>query len=194
MKRMVQKGVLSLLVLAMVISPALAVSSFPDVAEDAEYSEAVEYLRETGIMCGDDKGNFNPDKTVTRAEMVTIICNMLGETEGLAVSSTFDDVPKTHWANKYITKAVALGFISGYGNGKFGPNDTVTYEQAITMLVRAIGQYSAANDAGGYPNGFIYVANKSGYLDGISANKGDQMRRLQIAAICYNIIMGGTEI
>ncbi len=193
MKRMVQKGVLSLLVLAMVISPALAASSFPDVAENAEYSEAVEYLKGTGIMCGDDKGNFNPDKTVTRAEMVTIICNMLGETENLAVSNTFYDVSTAHWANRYITKAIDLGFISGYGNGKFGPDDTVTYEQAITMLVRAIGQYSAANEAGGYPNGFIYVADEHGYLNGISANKGDRMTRQQIATICYNIIMGGTE-
>lgn len=193
MKRMVQKGVLSLLVLAMAVSPALAASSFPDVAENAEYSEAVEYLKGTGIMCGDDKGNFNPDKTVTRAEMVTIICNMLGETENLAVSNTFYDVSTAHWANRYITKAIDLGFISGYGNGKFGPDDTVTYEQAITMLVRAIGQYSAANEAGGYPNGFIYVADEHGYLNGISANKGDRMTRQQIATICYNIIMGGTE-
>lgn len=193
MKRIFQKGASALLALALAVSPALAASSFPDVAENAEYSEAVEYLKGTGIMCGDDKGNFNPDKTVTRAEMVTIICNMLGETENLAVSNKFYDVATTHWANRYIAKAIDLGFISGYGNGKFGPDDTVTYEQAITMLVRAMGQYSAADEAGGYPNGFIYVANERGYLIGISANKGDQMKRQQIATICYNIIMGGTE-
>lgn len=71
-------------------------SVFPDVADDAPYAEAAEYLNDVGIMQGDEKGNFNPDKTVTRAEMAALICRMLGETENLAKANTFTDVPVSH--------------------------------------------------------------------------------------------------
>lgn len=187
MKRMVQKGVLSLLVLAMVISPALAVSSFPDVSEDATYSEAMAYLKETGIMCGDDKGNFNPDKTVTRAEMAVILCNMLGEAENLtADGSVFTDVPANHWANPYVVRVADLGLVTGYGNGRFGPADTVTYEQALTMLINSYGGGDAAKEQGGYPDGYIKTASDSGLSQNVFAQKGDALMRWQVAMILYN--------
>lgn len=112
-----------LLVGAMVICPARAASVFPDVDEDAEYAAAVIFLNELGIMQGDENGNFNPDKTLSRAEMAIILCRMLNETENLATANTFVDVPASHWANKYIAKVDALGIMSGYGNGQFGPSD-----------------------------------------------------------------------
>lgn len=139
-----------LLVVGVLTCPALATSSFPDVADDAAYGEAVEYLNDVGIMQGDTQGNFNPDKAVSRAEMATILCRMLGETEDLEKNDTlFSDVPASHWANSYIAKASELGIINGYGNGKFGPNDTVTYEQAITMVIQATGGASEAQEMGG---------------------------------------------
>lgn len=186
MRKKLRYLVAGVLIGGILICPALAVSSFPDVDESADYAEAVEYLKDVGIMRGDDKGNFNPNQTVTRAEMATIICNMLGETEGLSVSDTFSDVPATHWANKYITKAFELGFVSGYGNGQFGPNDTVTYEQAITMIIRAGGLESYASDAGGYPDGYISVANDKGLSGSFNAHIGDVMVRWQIADIVFS--------
>lgn len=170
----------------MLICPAFAASSFPDVDENAEYAEAVEYLKDAGIMNGDDQGNFNPNKTVTRAEMATIICNMLGETENLAVSNTFSDVPTTHWANKYITRAAELNFVSGYGNGNFGPDDTVTYEQAVTMVVSAGYGAEESQAAGGYPDGFLHMAEIYGLLEGISIKNGTLLTRAQTAMIVYN--------
>ena len=73
MKRIFQKGASALLALALAVSPALAASSFPDVAENAAYAQAVDYVSQAGIMVGDDKGNFAPEKTVTRAEMATML-------------------------------------------------------------------------------------------------------------------------
>lgn len=113
MKKKLRRLIAGILVGGTLICPVFAAPLFPDVDENAEYAEAVAYLKDVGIMRGDDKGNFNPNKTVTRAEMATIVCNMLGETEGLTVSEAFSDVPTTHWANKYIAKAEELGIISG---------------------------------------------------------------------------------
>lgn len=171
---------------AILICPAMAASSFPDVDEYAPYAEAVEYLKERNIMVGDNHGNFNPNKTVTRAEMATIVCRMLGETENLTISNTFTDVPNTHWANKYIAKAAELSIVSGYGNGKFGPNDMVTYEQAVTMVVRALGGAEFAADAGGYPNGFMSVAQTYGFVNDVQAEMGEPLSRADIAIILFN--------
>ena len=79
------------------------------------------------------------------------------------------------------------GIINGYGNGKFGPSDTVTYEQAIKMLMAGIGYGDAAVDAGGYPNGYISVADNYGLLDGVENTFGTVITRANIAVLVANI-------
>ena len=179
----------STLVLSLLKCPAFASSTFPDVDASEEYTEAVEYLNSIGIMVGDDQGNFNPDKPVSRAEMATIICRLLGETENLPTSTQFSDVPTTHWANKYVSKAAELGIVNGYGNGKFGPSDTVKYEEALTMVVRAVGLENEAIKVGGYPNGYIEIACEYGYTNWISAEKGDLLIRWQVAIVLHNVLV-----
>lgn len=188
MKHNFQCTLACLLALTLLICPAMAVSPFPDVSENADYAEAVKYLKDIGIMSGDDKGNFNPDKTVTRAEMATLVCRMLGETENLTVSSVFSDVPTTHWANKYVSKAAELGIVGGYGNGKFGPEDTVTFEQVVTMLIRAMNMDELAIASGGYPNGYLLVAREQGMTEGVYFQNTDILNRASVAIILYNTL------
>lgn len=150
MKVKIQHILASVLALFLLVCPALAASSFPDVDENAAYVEAAEFLCDLGVMEGDDQGNFNPNKCVTRAEMAAILCRMLGEDITEAKSGiSFTDVPESHWANAYISKAAELGIVEGDGNGVFGPSDAVTYEQAITMVIRAIGLSEDATALGG---------------------------------------------
>lgn len=186
MKHKLQHTLVCLLVLTLLICPALAASPFPDVDENASYAEAAEYLKEIGIMIGNEKGNFNPNKSVTRAEMAAIICRMLGETENLAVSGAFSDVPVSHWANTYITKVEELGIVTGYGNGRFGPTNKVTFEQALTMVVRTAGLNGMAVEYGGYPDGYIKIAEEAGFLHHISAGKGDPLNRSDVALLIFN--------
>ena len=186
MKLKIRHLLAGVLVGAVLICPATAASPFPDVDEYAPYAEAAEYVKEQGIMVGDDHGNFNPSQTVTRAEVATIVCRMLGQTENLSVSNTFTDVPVSHWANKYIAKAEELEIVGGYGNGKFGPSDMVTYEQAVTMVVRALGGAELAADAGGYPDGFMSVAQTYGFLIDVQAEVGEPLSRADIAIIIFN--------
>lgn len=182
LRSIIAAGLMALM-LAVPFQTALA---FCDVSENASYAEAVEYLNNIGVMQGDTNGNFNPDKPVSRAEMAAIVCRVLGETENLTTSSTFTDVPASHWANGYVTKAASLGIIGGYGNGNFGPTDNVTYEQAVTMIVRAtVGEDDAIN-RGGYPDGFIAVAEESNLLDTIIVQKGKPLSRAGVATILYN--------
>lgn len=160
---------------------------FPDVDENAAYAEAAEYLNEAGIMQGDTQGNFNPDNTVTRAQMAAIVCRMLGETEGFTTDGNrFTDVPDSYWANEYIVRAAELGIIGGYQDGSFKPGNTVTYEQALAMIVRAMDLESDALAAGGYSAGYISIAEEYGFIYRLSANSGELMSRGQIAILVYN--------
>lgn len=176
----------ALLALMLCVGTASA-GAFPDVDDTADYAEAVDYLADIGIFTGDENGNFNPDKTVTRAEMAVIVCKMLGETDDLTRSDTFTDVPYDHWANPYIARAAELGFISGYGDGKFGPGDQVLYEQAVTMVIRAIGLEDEAQEYGGYPNGYLSVAENYEITKSVYANVGTELSRAKVAIILYNI-------
>lgn len=185
MKNKIQRIVASLLAVWLLTCPALA-TSFPDVDDYLDYAVAVDYVSELGIMVGDNQGNFNPNKTVTRAEMATIICRMLGETENLPSSTAFTDVPTGHWANAYVGKAAELGIVNGYGGGKFGPSDPVTYEQAVTMIVRAIGDGEVATEHGGYPTGFLAVAKERGLVENIQVASGEAISRSDIAMILFN--------
>ena len=179
---------LSLILTAgMFVTPAFAGSVFPDVSDSADYAKLT---KEMGIFAGDNKGNFNPDKGITRAECAVVVYRLLGETADAATMTTnaFTDVPKSHWANGYIAWAYSKGFISGYGNGKFGPSDMVTYEQAITMLMAGIDYGSAAVDAGGYPYGYISVAERYGFLAGVEDTFGSAITRANIAVLLANIV------
>lgn len=185
MRRKIQCLLVGLLVSGFLIYPAFAESSFPDVDEYLEYAEAVEYVNKLGIMVGDEHGNFNPYSTVTRAEMATIVCRMLDEADNLPSSTAFTDVPVGHWANAYVGRAAELGIVSGYGGGIFGPSDNVTYEQAVTMIVRAIGGGEAATKYGGYPDGFLTVAAEAELTAAIHSEKGEYLSRADIAMILY---------
>lgn len=185
MKIKIQSILASLLAVSLLTCSASAMT-FPDVNNNSPYATAIQYVSEIGIMVGDNQGNFNPDKIVNRAEMATIVCRVLGQNENLSKSNIFTDVPMEHWANANIAKASELGIVGGYGNGKYGPGDSVTFEQAVTMVVRAINEEKTAVAYGGYPNGYIRVADESNLLNGIQATQGQGLSRGAVAMLLYN--------
>ena len=180
-----------MLTAGMLATTAFAGSVFPDVSDDADYAWAAELTKDMGVFAGDSNGNFNPNQGITRAQFAAVVCRFLGGDEDAKnmKTSVFTDVPTSHWANGYIAWAYGKGIISGYGNGKFGPSDTVTYEQAIKMLMGGIGYGDAAVDAGGYPNGYITVADNYGFLRGVENTFGNMITRANIAVLVSNIIV-----
>lgn len=166
------------------------ISPFPDVPDNASYAEAVRTLYEMGIFSGDENGNFNPDKTITRAEAAKVICLLVGVgDEALAMKNqVFSDVPSSHWAVGYVAKASELGIVNGIGDGKFGPSNPLTYEQIVTMLVRAWGYENLAAGSGGYPEGYLLAGSELGITSGVSVKRGDPAPRKIVAVLSYNIM------
>lgn len=108
---------------------------FIDVKDNAWYAQAVQYVYENGLMAGVSSTTFSPNSTTTRGQLVTILYRAEG---GPEVNETvkFNDVPSGKWYSKAVSWASENGIVSGYGNGQFGPNDSVTREQMVTILRR----------------------------------------------------------
>lgn len=114
-------------------------SVFSDVSKDSWYCAAVQYVYDRKIMCGTSSTKFEPNKTTDRATAVMVLYNLSKYDSGkfgltASKSVSFSDVPSGKWYTDAVKWAAGTGIVSGYSNGKFGPNDSVTREQFAVML------------------------------------------------------------
>lgn len=110
-------------------------ASFADVSSDDWFFEAVEYTAQNNLIAGNEKGEFMPNTSLTRAMAVTILYRCRGE--AVSASSTgFSDVDKNDWFAEAVSWASEKGIVSGVGNGRFAPNDAITREQLAAILYR----------------------------------------------------------
>lgn len=185
------KSMVAFLVVAAMLFASFTTFAYNDVAADADYAAAVEVLSALEILKGDDKGNFNPDNTITRAEAAAVIVRTLGWEEaakGAAGATQFTDVAADHWGSGYINMAAQAGIIAGHGDGTFGPEDPVTYEQIVKMLVCALGYEPKALTKGAYPTGYLITANEAKLTAGVSGAAGQEAARKVVAQLTFNAL------
>ncbi len=129
------------LVLCLAMMAGLCVFASADFKDQdkIENEEAVAVLTGIGVINGDDKGNFNPEGTLTRAEATVIITKLLDAADIKVTTEAFEDVTADFWGMPYIAYCVGEGIVAGYGDGTFGPNDKLTGYQWATLLLRALG-------------------------------------------------------
>jgi hypothetical protein len=115
-------------------------TTIKDINTSSSYARAaIEYLATQNVISGDQKGNFNPQQSVTRAEMVALMAKALKlDTSNIPASATFKDVPSYNWAFKYVEAAYREGIITGSSATEFKPNDKITREQMAVIFVRAL--------------------------------------------------------
>ena len=182
------------------------VKGFADLAQ-AEWSrEAVEYLEKAGVISGKSANSFAPNDAVTREEGAKIIVaafGLLGDAE-----CDFADVSKDRWSYAYIAAAVKHGIINGYGES-FGATDTMTREQAATIIYRAAEKI--ALEVSGEKSEFADDEHASDWsrdaiahlaADGVIKGMGDgtfapkaTLTRAQLAQLVYNVLVtiGGVK-
>ena len=148
-------------------------------------------LNTLGIINGYPDGTFKPDNTITRAEFAAIVARAF-KLEDKPVTTEFTDVPSTHWATGNIGAAYAAGIINGYGDGTFGPEDPIKEEQAVKMVVAALGYSDDAVAKGGYPMGYIKVGNEKYISRGLNVHTGEEATRGLVAQIMMYAM--GSEI
>ena len=174
--------------------------SLPNKSDKEELSKTYEMgiLNENGIIVGDPDGDLREDDEITRAEFAAVLCRAMGcedetENDNLKQKNYFPDVPAEHWAAGYVNFAYENGAISGFPDGNFYPEEKVTNEQVIKMLIGAWGYSDEAEKNGGYPNGYMKVAKEHGVLDTIEFNYKNASKRWVASVFVYGVLSMPTE-
>ena len=173
--------------LALVLILALSAPAFAAGSEN----KAVQTVRALGIMIGDDKGNMNLSEPVTRAQFakMMVAASAYKDTigEGGSGFSLFRDVKSSHWASEYIRLAVQEGWVVGYTDGSFRPDNPVKLEEACTALERMLG-YDSSMLAGSWPAAQLTKATALGLRDDLTCVRGQALTRSDCATLFYNLL------
>ena len=178
---------LSALLLALALALPLGMVQAGAVSE----STAIEAVQALGIITGDESGNLDLTDPVTRAEFVTMMTaassykDSIGEGSGV---SLFKDVKSDHWASEYIKLAVEQGWMSGYVDGTFRPDNQITLEEACTALLKMLG-YDSSTLAGSYPSAQLSKASSVGLRDDVDAVQGEALTRQDCVMLFYNLLV-----
>ncbi len=182
---------------AAILVSGISTASFATISGDVmgtDYEEAAKVLGAFEIMVGDaGTGMFRPNDPIKRSEVTKVAVALKG-LSSVANSSTqtkFPDVEKGHWATGYINVGTTEGLIIGDDTGRFRPDDNITYSEAITILVRALGYEPQAQSKGGFPTGYLVSGNSMGLTTGVAVAQARSSRpvsRGQIAQLAYNAL------
>ena len=186
---------LAAIVLTMIMTTLASISGFAMVPSDAvgsKHEEAIETLGALDIMVGDaESGLFRPDANIRRSEFAKVAVEAMGLGE-LAKSSMgktkYPDVVENHWASGYINIATQQGVVIGDDAHNFRPDDSITYAEAMTILVRIIGHEPAALDKGGFPLGYVSVGTQNGISKNAVANDNEPVKRGVVAQMTFNAL------
>lgn len=180
-------------------------TKFNDVSANDWFASAVDYVTGKGMMNGTADNTFSPKANTTRGMVVTVLYRL--ENQSSTSAASFTDVASGAYYANAVAWANANGIVSGYGSGKFGPNDKVTREQLAAILYR-YAQYkkydvSGANSLDGYTDvqsvssyavPALQWANAAGVVTGKSGSKLDpkgNATRAEVAAMlmrfCENV-------
>lgn len=107
--------------------------TFDDVSS-SRYANEINTLAVYDLLRGDETGNFNPERTLTRAELCSMLCHVLNVR--LPGASEFSDVEEGRWYTDYVNAMAHLGLVNGFENGRFEPGAALTQEQFIAIMGR----------------------------------------------------------
>ncbi len=118
-------------------------NSYADVDRGAWYNHAVSTLGAMGIVKGDTHGKFNPNASITRAEFAAIAARF--DDKANTTAADFSDIA-SHWAKNEISAASNNGWINGYPDGTFKPDNHITRAEAMTLVNRVLKRLPETRD------------------------------------------------
>ena len=179
--------------------PVYVITMIPTIPSqfggDNEFAKKYEMniLNKNAIIVGDPDGNLRENDEITRAEFAAVLCRAMGcenetENDDLKQKNYFPDVPAEHWASGYINFAYESGAINGFTDGKFYPEEKVTNEQAVKMLIGAWGYGDEAEKSGGYPDGYLKIAKENGIFNAIEFDNKSASKRWVASVFVYGVL------
>ena len=185
LKSILAAGTAAALTVGLLVLPVGARST--TVPAQQEVTQVVNAL---GIMVGDEQGNMQLDRTVTRAEFITMAVKASpnGDQVGEASTSPYPDVPYTHWAAGFVEAGVAAGLITGYSDGTFRPSNQITLAEGVTIVLQLL-DYGSEGFSGAYPSPQMALCRSLKLDRGLSAqNSGDLLTRRDAMYLFYNML------
>ncbi len=191
-------AVLAAAALAAPAVPSARAAYFPDIP-DPTISKVVDTLHVLKIVDGDDHGNFLPNDTFTRVQFCKMAVMLMGrgeEAQAHAYRTVFRDVPATHWGLRYVNCAASMTLdeegktrlMMGTGGGLFEPERPITYQEAVTILLRILGYAEEADRS--WPYEAIRVARDLGLDQGLGvARPSDTLTRTQAALLFTKMLI-----
>ena len=173
-------------------------TGFSDVDAGNWYADAVEYVRDNGLMSGTSDTAFNPEGTMTRAMLAQALYRAAGS-PAVSGSDSFTDTQEGAWYADAVLWASQQGVVSGYGDGLFGAGDPVTREQIAVILWRDAGSPSAEvgqdftdeSAISTYAGQAVDWARANGIVSGADGNRflpQNNATRAQIAVMLRNYL------
>ena len=174
--------------------------AFTDLDVNAWYHDGVHFCLDNGMMEGYGDGIFGPDRELSRGMLVQILYNCEGR-PAVSGENVFSDVNADAWYADAVVWAAENGIVDGYGNGNYGPDDSITREQLATILYRyaqykdydvSVGEdtdifsYTDAQEISEYAVPAMRWACGSGVIRGVTESllaPGNQATRAQTAAM-----------
>lgn len=136
-----------------------------------EYNQEAAFLKALGLITDE----YTPDEKILKAEFLNLVMSMLFKDTDFSVPDetikTFKDVDITHPFYGAIKAAKDLGIIQGDNSALFNPDNEITFDIALTILLNSLNYKLHAQSAGGYPSGYFYTARQIGLLKDISISE-----------------------
>lgn len=176
--------------ITLIITISLITIPSTSLANDPVIENAAINLVSLKIMQGYGDGDLRLQNKINRSEFVTLIVKMLGydsDSELSTVKISFKDVSSKNWAYNFIKAAVKNKLVIGTNDNKFNPVNNITYAEALTVMIRALGYENSLN--GAWPQNVIEKATELGINNNVILDPNTQITRGEMAVIIDNSIL-----
>ncbi len=191
-------AVLTLALLLLVLPAQVFGLEFTDVPITASYYKAVDKLSNVGVIQGRGDGAFAPVDKTTRAEFCAFLARANGYNANYYQQKElpFQDVDSNSWAAPYISFCYENGYINGMLDGTFCPDDYVTDEQAVKMVVCSsrVGDESLSSVGPKWYSGYLNIAQKYNLLNDTKVRVNNSANRAFVAQVVYNAMLVSSEM
>ena len=180
------KKLSSIIIISLLVMQTIPELAFSDT-DGTDYEQAVNVLSELDIIDGYEDKTFRPENGITRAEFAAMIVRLV-DTSVYTIPEdvVFSDVGKKHWAFEFVNAGYHIGYFSGNGDGTFAPDKQISFAEIVKTVVTILGYKPVAEAKGGYPSGYISIANDKDLLVGLSLDSNDYVTRGDVAILLYN--------
>ena len=190
MKKRILTALLSLTLCLSLLPGALAAGRSATLEEKAQVLAALE------IMAGDENGDLRLSEPVTRAQFTKMLVAASPYRDSVSATtrvSPYPDVPYTHWAAPYVETAVKGGYVNGFLDGTFHPEEKISLVMGVTMAVRLLGYSDSDFLAGVWGSGQLDLYHSQGLDEGITLTREDMMTRQDALLLFYNLLTAKTK-